>query len=1056
MKPTDDAIRQRALDTQRSFIVRAPAGSGKTHLLIQRYLHLLTCVTEPEHILAITFTRKAAAEMKHRILKRLEENDALVAKIRKRDKDLNWQLKDMPQRLQIMTIDGFCHQITKEFSQECDIPLNARLADQPMFLYEEAIHQLMLKTRHPQSLNELLMHQRGNIARVHRLFSELLSKRDQWLSRMLGDPTELLETLTAHFATVREEWLSPIVNASKEIQAQLIDILTRMHGHLLNQNAEHPFCEINPSNLFESPIDLDSWYRVAGLLLTKSGHWRTRFTKREGVPPQDTSLKEDLTTLLTQWPDTFRKTLAQLPLIPTAELPEHEKSLLIHLNQLLPELYGQLKVSFHRHRMVDFIEITQAAHQLMSHPSQAAAEIHERIRHIMIDEFQDTAPLQFKLVRSMTADWQGSDRTLFLVGDPMQSIYRFRQADVRLFLQLFEVGDDHLNLEPLTLQDNFRSDAHLIHGSNLLFQHLFPEQMNLNHSAISHQLAHPVREAKHQMKIYPIDKKNHAEKTARICRSIKNGSIAILTRTRSQLNQVATALKSSGTSFNGVDLIPLIMQPVGADLLNLLTALCEPHHRAAWLSLLRSPLIGLLPEDLLILSRSSSTLWKSIQSNHADLSSHSQHQLSCVVPLLKHAISQRNQTTHDWLWQLWNQLEGPKAYSSSDQPAIASFFSALKEYDRHALFPLHSFREHLETLYFSELNPQSHIHLMTIHKSKGLEFDHVILPFLHENRRPPTDALFVWDEYYDSDNHPLPLVALGLTEHPQARAIRWLGQQKENYENKRLLYVAVTRAKQTCRFIMPEKCPENSWGGMIQHTIESVPQTEQHFITRESNETFLESSIEESPSCVTSYYPQLKRPTLVIEPYKAEPLWNPSVDRLLGECIHKAYAQLSSIPKSTQRSHLFSQHEHAERRYKGLGMQQKLDDWRKAIKNDSLFSWIYDQHTEAKTEHSLIDCREKEFKEYRIDRSFIYNGKRWIIDLKTSHCRSQPMETFLNKEWQQYRTQLSTYANLFKVIEPNRPIEVALYFPLLSVAVYGKTDSNSYCVLNPNEERSNV
>ena len=128
-----------------------------TQILALEFLHQLSRVDEPEQILAITFTRKAASEMKERILHRLNDNDSLVKSIQQRDLDLDWQLKEMPQRLQIMTIDGFCHQLIKEFSQECDIPLNARLSDQPMFLYEEAIHQLMLKTRHPQSLNELLM-----------------------------------------------------------------------------------------------------------------------------------------------------------------------------------------------------------------------------------------------------------------------------------------------------------------------------------------------------------------------------------------------------------------------------------------------------------------------------------------------------------------------------------------------------------------------------------------------------------------------------------------------------------------------------------------------------------------------------------------------------------------------------------------------------------------------------------------------------------------------------------------------------------------------------------
>jgi len=135
----DASVRQEALDPTRSFIVQAPAGSGKTELLTQRFLQLL-CYTHkaPEEVVAITFTRKAAGEMRERIISALAmaENDTppiephrqstwqLAKKVLQRDKELHWQLQNNPNRLRILTIDALAAHITKQ------IPLPAKLSPQ--------------------------------------------------------------------------------------------------------------------------------------------------------------------------------------------------------------------------------------------------------------------------------------------------------------------------------------------------------------------------------------------------------------------------------------------------------------------------------------------------------------------------------------------------------------------------------------------------------------------------------------------------------------------------------------------------------------------------------------------------------------------------------------------------------------------------------------------------------------------------------------------------------------------------------------------------------------
>ena len=109
------SARAKAVDPSRSCIVQAPAGSGKTTLLVQRYLNLLERVNRPEEILAITFTRKAATEMKQRILSALETDNPVAMRVRQRDATAGWGLRLNPNRLKVQTIDSFATEMLPEF-----------------------------------------------------------------------------------------------------------------------------------------------------------------------------------------------------------------------------------------------------------------------------------------------------------------------------------------------------------------------------------------------------------------------------------------------------------------------------------------------------------------------------------------------------------------------------------------------------------------------------------------------------------------------------------------------------------------------------------------------------------------------------------------------------------------------------------------------------------------------------------------------------------------------------------------------------------------------------
>ena len=150
---------------------------------------------------------------------------------------------------------------------------------------------------------------------------------------------------------------------------------------------------------------------------------------------------------------------------------------------------AELKAVFAAHNAADYAEFAAAARQSLGttdEPTDTALALDAQLQHVLVDEFQDTSEAQVRLLESLTAGWQpGDGRTLFVVGDPMQSIYRFRQAEVGLFLDARERGLGPLRLEPLTLSVNFRSTWPWSPGVNDAFGRVLPPQDDLVRGAVT-------------------------------------------------------------------------------------------------------------------------------------------------------------------------------------------------------------------------------------------------------------------------------------------------------------------------------------------------------------------------------------------------------------------------------------------------------------------------------------------------------------------------------------------------------------------------------------------
>ena len=151
---------------------------------------------------------------------------------------------------------------------------------------------------------------------------------------------------------------------------------------------------------------------------------------------------------------------------------------------------AQLTRIFNEQGECDHPEVAGAARQALtqeSSPTPLAERLGTRLRHILVDEFQDTSRDQYELLLTMTQDWsEGDGRTLFLVGDPMQSIYGFRNAEVGRFSTVRGAGLGAIKLQPLELRRNFRSAPALVHWCNEVFARVFPDADDVRRSAVRH------------------------------------------------------------------------------------------------------------------------------------------------------------------------------------------------------------------------------------------------------------------------------------------------------------------------------------------------------------------------------------------------------------------------------------------------------------------------------------------------------------------------------------------------------------------------------------------
>ena len=1125
VKIADQNARNSALNPGASYIVQAPAGSGKTGLLTQRFIALLARVNAPEEIIAITFTIKAAAEMRNRILQALEsavDNNApddayekqtwdLARKALERDKEKGWHLLDNPSRLRIQTIDSLCASLARQMpvlSQFGAVPAVAKDAKD---LYREAANNAIAELEGgdewADAVEHLLIHMDNQQGKVQSLIVSMLEKRDQWLRHIihLDNPNLDKENLELSMTLIIEDALSELVRCvPADCKQELLEMARFAAGNLEGSTSPIKDC-INILGIPHDDInDYKQWTGIAALLLTGSGTWRKQVNKTQGFPAASAAatnaeaelfgeMKERMVEMLKTLHEheDFREQLALLDTLPSQSYTEEEWNILQALFKVLHLAVGNLELVFKEQGKVDFSALALAALHALENcgtPTELALRLDYSIQHLLVDEFQDTAFNQFNLLKKLTAGWQDGDgRTLFCVGDPMQSIYGFREANVGLFLEAKENGIGDVVLNFLNLTVNFRSQQGIVDWINQSFPKVLPEQDNASKSAVSYAPSdsfHSLLDGD-AVTVYPALSRDDAAEAKQVVSIVQQAkqenpkaTTAIIVRSRSHLVEIIGQLKKANLSFQSVEIEKLVNSPVVQDLLALTRALNHQADRIAWLSILRAPYCGLTLKDLYAVAGGDlkSTIIELLhqQQRIEALSQDGESRIDRVLPILDAAVSQSARITQRNLVEgTWLSLGGPACVrNKTDLKDAEVYFQLLEELTAEsAEINQEALIEQVEKMYaLPDLESDGTLQLLTLHKAKGLEFDTVILPGL--GRRPPSDdsKLLHWLEFGQQASTSglvlAPISPLGEDTNKTVKYLKRLDSEKRHYEDGRLLYVAATRAKKRLHVLGHTSLKENKEDGSLEMNdpdktslLASLWPAVIDDYQNAFNNYDADSMAEEESEVANNKYSRtrlvhdwtLPKPQESIQiagkpkaQEAGEPVefsWAGETARHVGTVVHRFLQRIGEmgIDNITQenlkdykiiaRTMLLRLGVPADRLDSAV---DKVDAALQATLKDAKGKWILsDKHEQANCEYAITGVQDGYARHMIIDRTFIDDqGTRWIIDYKTGSHTGGGLDEYLDREQERYSPQLEAYANVVGRVEDN-PVRLALYFPMM-------------------------
>ncbi len=830
--PADEAARRFAVDPRRNVVLEASAGTGKTRVLVERYLNLLRAGVGPSNVLAITFTRKAAAEMHERIVRRLREEAALSPDGRRRWLDLRDRLGEIA----ISTIDAFCLSLLREFPLEADLDPGFEVADETEVprLAELAIDRTLRIAIHraPQDPDLTLILAQLGTTKARAGLSRLIERRlvargalKRFLDRTARD-------LTLERACER---------ARADLRALLDCVPGGLERFLADGPVRHPKFQLLARTLRGlaalAPPDTAAVRsvieRAREHFITQEGKARTE----KGSHPPYSARHGDSDDA---WRRHRRAVTAAAPRV-VEILTVFDRDLNALLARGVRKLFEIAEAQYRRaldeRSVLDFADLVDRALGLlrqMDEFAQSRFRLESRYHHVLVDEFQDTSRAQWELVEQLIKSWGEGfglvhdaplQPSIFVVGDRKQSIYRFRDAEVRVLDEAAAFID---SLRPegcarRSIRQSLRAVPELLAFVNDLcqaiekapartdaFRYDESDEFPIDERALAKAAAGPV------LGLAAADDPERsaaavADEIVRLCREgtvrdrqtgvardARPSDIAILFRSRVSHREFEEALGARGVPAYVYKGLGFFDADEIKDLAALMRYLADPSSDLRAAAFLRSRVVRLSDAGLARLApRLAATLTSpSVPPVSTALSDEDQH-----------VLAEARRSVSDWLALVDRippadlvdqilaesayafELRGPRRLQAWEN--VKKLRSLVRRIQNRGYATLARIAEYLDCLHAGDesnavLEALEAVNLMTVHAAKGLEFPIVFIVNLAKGVGAQTPPVRVIEDAGGEARVTVGRYVPDADEDERA---------KDREETKRLLYVALTRAR---------------------------------------------------------------------------------------------------------------------------------------------------------------------------------------------------------------------------------------------------------------------
>jgi ATP-dependent helicase/nuclease subunit A len=1072
-----------ACNPHQSVVVEACAGSGKTWLLVARMLRLLLAGAQPSELLAITFTRKAAQEMRERLIELMAElalaTEAQatqlltergvdmqdVSALLPRARTLYDTILSSEQSLSIDTFHSWFARLLQLAPLSSGVPHGYSLAEQTAQLQHEAYRQFMQQVHAAasQDVKEALLtlYDMVGDSNTKSLLDAFMQKRAEWWASTSGEfdegtPLAWLEDKCGEDA-VRDARLT--LWEDTKLTAQLAELAVWL-GKGTDKNQQ---VAIALESAMSAGASLESFTALWNVLFTQAGKARALKATKSGATYLQTEYKtDDPEGFFADRLDTVTAALQALQ-------GRSQEILVMQLNRALftagsayVRIFQEIKAD---RRVIDFADLEWQAYRLLTNPETAAylqSRLDTRYKHILLDEFQDTNPLQWHIIQSWLSSYdQGDAPSMFVVGDPKQSIYRFRRAEPRVFIEAQSLLASHgaavlkanqtrrnataivsVFNEGFAGEDGFSAQTTLgLDGGAVWRLPLIQkggegdgaESESESSEPLTGQLRNPLMtEREEEEDARRLDEGHqvaraimHAKATELVDgRAMAWRDVMLLVRKRTHLLAYETALRAAGIPFVSAKRGGLLDALEISDLIALLTFLITPNDARALGHILKSPVMGATDDDLMLLAVREEVMWFDrlaalVADNQASAALVRAHTL-----LIRWIDAAAHLPVHDLLDKILHEGELAMRYAQSMPELlrhqvlnnIEAFIAMSLELDAGRYPSLPKFIDALRQLQGKAESDAPNeasvdasmdaVRILTVHGAKGLEAPVVVLMDTNHSDGK-SDTIGILCEW-SANGAPEHFSAFGRKDQRGLARKKYfeMEEQFRQREDLNLLYVAITRAKQLC---MISGIADSRSGGVKEGSWYARLMTEEAPVIEPvlpDMDEYAQISLQKDTFAMPLFMPV----PLPAEPV-AESFTNDAIEE--GVVLHALMERLThrgvwplAIPSVA-----------IVMRWLGCTQLQAevVREQAQHLADNGLLERFFNArlYQHARNEMSVVVAGQI----LRCDRVVVFDDAVWVLDYKRN---------FLPSEEIAYRAQLAQYQHALREVYPDKRIHTAL------------------------------